>query len=171
MELSISTVEILHLDPSTEIKTLPVSPRAGPTEGRVPVKRRMKKHYNLDSIRKLFQDEYCIVTSTDYRNVLSMIDYTYEDQLYHVQLYRWIKKGSTPHLPSAPKPTSYHKKYSADSIRQMFANENCQLSMPDDWQYRMNQDKINYIFDGKEYSTTINRWVNFHHRPHLMTPK
>jgi hypothetical protein len=125
-----------------------------------------KIHYTLDSIRELFGNEGCNVISTEYRNVLSAIEHPYEGQSYHVQLYRWIKKGSRPHLPPIPRPKLSHKKYSSDSIRDMFAEEGCVLAMPDDWVYKMNQDPITYTFEGKVYTTTINRWVNFNHRPH-----
>jgi hypothetical protein len=147
------------------------SPKTLPTPVKQRKHRSTKTHYTLDSICALFDDEGCIVTSTEYRNVLSKIDYTFDGKPYSVQLYRWIKKGSRPHLPSTPKPKSSHKKYSAETIRQMFADEGCVLSMPDDWVYSMNQDQISYMFGGKEYTTTINRWVNARHRPHLVTPK
>jgi hypothetical protein len=49
----------------------------------------------------------------------------------------------------------------------MFAAEDCRLSEPDDWTYQSNQQKIRYTYNDKEYSTTINRWKQAKHRPHL----
>jgi hypothetical protein len=139
-----------------EIKTTTVAKKHHPT----------KTHYTLDSIRELFAKENCDITSTEYRNVLSTIEYRFDDKPYRVQLYRWLKKGSRPHLPSPPRPRSHRKKYSADMIRKLFADEGCVLTMPDDWVYTTNQEHIKYTFGGKPYMTTINRWVNFNHRPH-----
>jgi hypothetical protein len=82
-----------------------------------------------------------------------------------VQAYAWFVKNARPHLPRAPVDHSgpHKKRYNRETI----AAEDCRVSEPDDWTYQSNQQKIRYIYNDKEYSTTINRWKQAKHRPHL----
>jgi hypothetical protein len=39
--------------------------------------------------------------------------------------------------------------------------------VPEDWIYESNQQPLRYRFNKMEFMTTVNRWCNFNHRPHL----
>jgi hypothetical protein len=147
---------------------LEISPIIGVVD--IPPTKSKKTHYNLESVRELFQNEDCEVISTSYRDVLSVIEYTYNDVQYKVQFYRWLK-GARPHLPTVQKERCRRCKYSREIIQKMFEEDGVELSMPDDWEYSRNNETIAYTFDGKTFTTTINRYVNFHHRAHLKKPK
>jgi hypothetical protein len=68
--------------------------------------------------------------------------------------------GARPRKP-------YNKKYNRTKIAKLFSDEECELTEPEDWEYEMNKNLIHYTYEGKPYTTNINRWVNHNHRPHI----
>jgi hypothetical protein len=123
----------------------------------------------IESIREAFLKEDCELTTTTYGNSTSRLDYKFGGKDYHVQCYSWFSKGSRPHLPRAPRegPTSHKKKSNRTNITELFQREGCEFVAPDEWIYESNQQPLTYRYQGKEYTTTINRFVQFNHRPHL----
>jgi hypothetical protein len=128
---------------------------------------------NTEQIRTAFTDEGCELTTTEYRNSISRLDYTYDGRQYHVQAYAWFAKGSRPHLPRAPVDRSgpHKKKWNRENIAEMFQKEGCEFMPPDDWTYQSNQQGLRYTYQGQEYHTTLNRYPQGGHRPYLFGSK
>jgi hypothetical protein len=124
----------------------------------------------IDSIRQAFAVEICELLTAVYGNSTTRLDYTFEGKPYHVQCYGWFIKGSRPHVPRVSTAGRTHKrKYNRENIAELFKNEGCEFVANDDWTYESNQQPLTYKYQDKEYTTTINRFVNFGHRPHINT--
>jgi hypothetical protein len=141
---------------STPVRTIPLP--APP--------QRKPLNLTLESVREAFAAENCELLTTEYVNSTTRLDYTFEGAPYHIQCWSWFVKGRRPHAAKGPRK----KKYSRETLCELFANEECELLIPEEWVYENNQQQLRYRFNGREFITNANRWCNFDHRPH-MDPK
>jgi hypothetical protein len=61
----------------------------------------------------------------------------------------------------------HKQKWNREKITEMFQKEGCEFVPSDDWTYTGNQQSLTYRYQGQEYHTTLNRYLQGGHRPHL----
>jgi hypothetical protein len=143
------------LTPEPEVRTIALP---------APPFKRKPLNLTLEAVREAFAAEKCELLTTEYVNSTTRFDYTFEGAPYHIQCWSWFVRGRRPH---ATKGATHKKKYSRESLTGLFANEGCELLVPEDWIYESNQQPLRYRFNGREFITNVNRWCNFNHRPHI----
>ena len=117
----------------------------------------VNEQHRLQSEEKLRQsmlNEQCILTSP-YNTHNTLVHYTYNNKDYAVVPGRW-NAGARPHLAKCVRYTNEH-------IRQLFADEDCELLTT----YHHQKQPLQYRYKDKIYTICFNDWKHFNIRPHL----
>ena len=108
-----------------------------------------------EELRESMKKEECELI-TKYTTAKTPVYYIYEGMEYKITPYRW-HSGHRAHKCKCIR-------YTHNYIKQLFANEDCELIS----EYQNQQSKLKYLYNEKEYEVTFNDWKYFNKRPHLL---
>ena len=106
-----------------------------------------------EKLRQSMLSEECTLTSR-YETHKSPVHYTYKGYDYSVTPARWTA-GIRPHKAKCIRYTHEH-------IKQLFADEGCELITI----YHNQKQPLQYKYNDKLYTVCFNDWKFFHSRPH-----
>ena len=107
-----------------------------------------------EELRESMKKEECELI-TKYTTAKTPVYYIFEGMEYKTTPTKW----NSGHRAHKCKCIRYTHNY----IKQLFANEDCELIS----EYQNQKSKLKYLYNEKEYEVTFNDWKYFNKRPHL----